>query len=738
VEADLLDILGPVVAPDALATPHARELVRAVTSGSLLFARLVEVRKGGRDESVVLELDVECPQRPRHDIRPVERVAVQCDPDADLPEVLALRPDFPLVPHTNLRPWRYPRSLCLYDRPWAEVKLSWTPVGFVERIRWWLAQTARGTLHGGDQPLEPLLLPTAEPIIFPSDLLDDPTGSGSGYFNVIRVGSGGALVVRRTPSGGRNGAPAAPPTLIATVLRAAPSLHGVIRWTPPTLAALSAMLAPAGLGIEAELRARLTVWIRNHGLHRCGVVLVLLLPKRRTAAGPVESVESLAVECADNLLSLAVKLGVVRNNAKRTREMAKAIGMKDAIPRPGEDVNVSLSRVALALSRTQASRLSGLPLRDERRYVAIGVGALGSQTVTNLVRSGSGEWTLVDSDTLLPHNLTRHALSGWELGMPKAEALAKVLNATIDGPPIATAIVVDILSPRDRAERVQRSLAEAHVILDMSASQPVARHLAIEATSSARRVSLFLNPTGTSLVLLAEDAARSVTLDALEMQYYREVIRRPELATHLRREEGGVRYAQSCRDVSSKLPTHLVALHAAIGSEAAVAASAEKTPPGLRHPPARPLRAAPRPLPRRLAGRPAARRDHPLRPWPVQRGQPARGLASVPPTRCARVRPPTVHSRPRRPDEDGTGCRRSGLGRAARRGIDAEPAPRQAGADRGWPAADRVLAEPEPLPCRIEASWRDRADPRGVQHPLSRRPGTARTGTRCRDVLLPH
>jgi hypothetical protein len=568
VEAALLDILGSVVAPEALRTPHARDLVRAVASGSLLFARLVEARQRGGSESVVLELDVECPQLPRHDIRPAERVAVLCEAGA-MPEVLALRPDFPLVPHTNLRPWEYPKSLCLYEEPWPQVRLSWTPAGFVERIRWWLAQTARGTLHGDDQPLEPLLLPSADPIVFPSDLLDDGVAGASGYFDVARVGSGGTMVVRRHHAGGRDGTPAAPPHLIATVLRAAPSTHGVIRWSPPTLSSLATLLAAVGLDIAGELRARVAVWVKNHALHRCGVLLVLLLPKRRAAVGPVEGVEFLAVECrGDNLLSLAVKLGVVRNNAKRTRDMAKAIGMKGAIPRPGEEVAVSLSRVALALSRTQASTMNGLPVRDGRRYVAVGVGALGSQVVTNHVRTGTGEWTLIDADTLLPHNLTRHALSGWELGMPKAEGIARLLNATIDGPPIATAIVADVLTPLERAERVRRALAEADAVIDLSASQPVARHLVLEAVAAARRASLFLNPAGTSLVLLAEDAARTVTLDALEMQYYREVIRCPALADHLRREGGGVRYAQSCRDVSSRLPTHLVALHAAIGSQA--------------------------------------------------------------------------------------------------------------------------------------------------------------------------
>ena len=106
------------------------------------------------------------------------------------------------------------------------------------------------------------------------------------------------------------------------------------------------------------------------------------------------------------------------------------------------------------------------------------------------------------------------------------------------------------------------------MILDMSASVAVARHLARDADSPARRVSLFFNPTGTDGVMLGEDPARGVPLDWLEMRYYRELISNPSLAAHLRRPAARVRYARSCRDLSSSLPQELVALHAAIGARA--------------------------------------------------------------------------------------------------------------------------------------------------------------------------
>ena len=70
-------------------------------------------------------------------------------------------------------------------------------------------------------------------------------------------------------------------------------------------------------------------------------------------------------------------------------------------------------------------------------------------------------------------------------------------------------------------------------ILDMSTSVSVARMLARDTESTARRISLFLTPSGRDLVLLAEDKERGITLDALEMQYYRAVLNDRRLSGHL-------------------------------------------------------------------------------------------------------------------------------------------------------------------------------------------------------------
>ena len=83
----------------------------------------------------------------------------------------SLRKDFPRTPHTNLTGPGEPRSLCLYYQPWEDVRTTLTAPRLIARIMWWLEETATGTLHGDDQPLEPLIFDSRWDLIVPSDLL---------------------------------------------------------------------------------------------------------------------------------------------------------------------------------------------------------------------------------------------------------------------------------------------------------------------------------------------------------------------------------------------------------------------------------------------------------------------------------------------------------------------------------------------------------------------------------------
>jgi hypothetical protein len=140
-----VDPPGEQIGFDDLVIPKARDLVRILRPGDLPYCELLECRRleePHRAEVVVFEVDIQRGQHPVYDVRRRERIAaVFREDDAVVPEALALRADFPLVPHVNslnlLFLEEFPRSLCLYDEPYHELKLKWTSIAFVERIREW-------------------------------------------------------------------------------------------------------------------------------------------------------------------------------------------------------------------------------------------------------------------------------------------------------------------------------------------------------------------------------------------------------------------------------------------------------------------------------------------------------------------------------------------------------------------------------------------------------------------------
>lgn len=562
-----------LVPPASLTLEKSRELAQFLQSRVNPYARLVECRaasKGGTvcSEAVVLDVDVELSQRPAHDIQRQERLAVVFFAQEEThPEVLALRKDFPAVPHLNLRYRDFPASLCLDDRPFDDAKLGWRVPNFVERIRDWLAQTANNQLHGDDQPLEPLLFDPVVDLVLPDDVLLGETGNAPVWLSITwvqrEVGLSTALARRLDMTNSQQEF-----SWVALTVSCPPQMHGVIRHMPRTLEELHDFLATAGFDLLEYLRGAMTDWIRGsrdefERVLGARLILVVRLPKTRTHnSEEFETVENRAFTLTTTVKEVGADIGVWGVHQGTPGLMVPC----DVAKQGGNTTLIALNPRA-AFTRSLAASVNGLEHPTRVSITAVGVGALGSQVVCNLVRAGFGEWTLIDNDVLLPHNLGRHSLYGFATGFPKATALAEVLTGTIEGEQVAQGIVADVLRPRESAEQVRLALSNAEIILDMSASVSVARHLSHDPQVNGRRVSLFLNPSGTALTLLAEDRARRVPLDALEMQLYRALLTNPDLSGLL--DAGGrLRIGQSCRDVSAQIPQDLVALHAAIGSRA--------------------------------------------------------------------------------------------------------------------------------------------------------------------------
>lgn len=573
-EPRYFDVPGDLAKPDELAIPKARDLAICLDADEIAFAKLVECRKNGKFEAVVFDLDVEVPQVRQHPMRPSERIAATFlgPDDAIAPIVDALREDFPRVPHLNLHLQEHPRNLCLYDERWEDIKRRWTPPRFVHDVRCWLALTSKGKLHQDDQPLEPILTEYVGHIVLTHDLQNADQGAARLFVTAARRDENRKIFVitQATPP------PDGTANIVVSVHRCPPQTHGVIHRRPATLADLASMTASAGLDLIADLRERLKNWQANDkALIDSHLLLAILFPKKRQHEGEVETVDIWAFFLGD-----ATREGERAGGDLRIRDVGVRIGLWDRqgnqvglllqpdTSRRGEDVGLDVLNVAYELDRSLAATLNGTTAEDEMRLAAVGVGALGSQLLMNLARTGFGRWTLIDHDRLMPHNVARHALGGVFVGWNKAEAVAVVANDILKGAELFTALPIDVLAPGSRADDLSKAFVEADAILDMSTSVSVARRLALDVDSPARRLSMFLTPSGRDLVLLVEDKERAFTLDALEMQYYRAILNDERLAGHLDEADGQHRYARSCRDITSTLPHRLVALHAALGARA--------------------------------------------------------------------------------------------------------------------------------------------------------------------------
>ena len=557
-----IDMPGQSVSVDELQLRDAKEIARAVMQA--VYTELIGCcRTDAGEEVVIFDAEVELGQRRVHDIRPTERISVVCDGDeTSIPDILAIRSDFPQVPHLNIRFTPYPRSLCIFEEPPEEVRLHWSAPLVVERIRQWLALTAKGQLHAQDQPLELLLPPSLQQLIVPHNLF-----AGVGGNELLTVhqpidsGNGRKTFIATRPEQLNPGKV----PYVVTPLVGQPQPHGIIAAIPKNLAELHELLQNAGIDLIDDLRARLLGWKRDVPVViDAKLILIIWLPKQRDADAAAETAEMRAFMTAATIRDVGTGIGI-------WDAVDSSLGIGNLLvvdeTKRGQDIPVALLNPHYSLSRQRAAEMNGLDAQVRPNIVLVGAGALGSQVFMNLVRMGYGQWTLVDDDFLLPHNFARHALAGSLVGYPKAQALAAIANHMLDGESIATGVITDMLTSANVPE-VTSALENAQVIVDASTSISVARHLTHNVDAPGRRISVFLNPTATDLVVLAEDTERAVPLDMLEMQYYRNLLHEPDLDGHLRRSDGQVRYANSCRDISATIPQDLIALQAAVCSRA--------------------------------------------------------------------------------------------------------------------------------------------------------------------------
>lgn len=579
----LIPLVGDVVGSLNLTIPRAVAFLRYVGNQNNYPFQLVECRRIAGCEGIVVRVQADVPQRPKFDIQYDEPLLILFDAQEEVvPEVFALRTDFPQVPHLNLRRDAVPKSLCLFAERPEDVLLQWTPALLGERILWWLTGTAYGTLHALDQSLEPFIGGEIRPLIIPPDLF---SGGPEEVLGVYEVNSGqnGTFFVAERPERLTGAAAGQTLTLLAYQLPA--QEHGIIRLEPQTLGQLHALCVDAGFDLLHALRQTLYQKRGQINSDSASTVLLLAIPKMRSTGEQAETSDLYGFRCAvpgPDLLGdigpgqLAEALGVLGRSG--TQYVPLISPDKDS--RRAEAISVQMLLPRRALTPGMAAAFSGREPNEGVAITAVGLGALGSQLFANLAKQGYGRWKLIDEDYLLPHNLVHHAIFGRAVGLPKSTEMAKRANDLFSAPPIAHGIVANLLAPAGKAAEVAEALGSASVVLDMSASVAVSRHLALDAASPAKRVAAFLSPSGRDLVVMSEGEGRAVPMDVLEVQYLRAVLNQDSLEGHLAGSDQAVRYGGSCRDLSSRIAPEQVALHAGIGA-AAVRAAAEGHSPAV-------------------------------------------------------------------------------------------------------------------------------------------------------------
>lgn len=233
------------------------------------------------------------------------------------------------------------------------------------------------------------------------------------------------------------------------------------------------------------------------------------------------------------------------------------------------NVPVSVFKHGQPLTREKARQISGSQVNFGDYALIAGCGALGSKVVMHFARSGAANYFLADPDSLLPHNLVRHALLGNSQGMSKAEALKKEIIA---------------LFPNDKMPLLTSAKAPAYGlfapgvskffswILDFTASNAFTQTLITANFEEKTRIAKAnITDFGNLALTCFEGKGRNPRLDDLLVMFYAEYKRLPFISSWLKREfensnqpnNLSVTVGVGCNSETTVLGDDIVSLHSA-------------------------------------------------------------------------------------------------------------------------------------------------------------------------------
>ena len=549
------------------AAMHSLAAVREHPDFEVVECRLLE---DGNAASEVIVVDCRCDGVPTQNpvgIQYRERLGLQFFAAENRPpEVRALREDFLCTAHQNYVGRDEPVSLCLYFESWPAVHRTWTPQKHLARIQWWLAETANGTLHRDDQPVEPIYFSSRFALVLPENFESQAEETDQ------------VLVVepRRSPGRRKDS-----PILVGRMVSAAeaekitnvsiqcvaltipPIVHGPMERIPVCLGALHDQMESRGAPIVQKLKAQIQQQTDEAGVtaseNTC-VLLVLKIPITRTAGGEAERVESKGFIVNAPLAKLGVACGALtQHEGKYYRNVL--IGTETAGEQTDwRDIAVEPLEILQPFTAQLAQRMSGLTSPGPRG-VLTGVGALGSCMATIWQREAWGHWSFIDPDFLKPHNLVRHTGLEPQVGWPKVD-VARCLGASLLCSESSQEVDIFAGAADFGNPEVCDALESAELVVDATTTLEVPRELAGR-DALKRMASVFVTLSGLDSVLMIEDARREIRIDCLEPQYYRAIVNEPWGESHLLEKSGVRRVGAGCRDLSVVISHELITLHGA-------------------------------------------------------------------------------------------------------------------------------------------------------------------------------
>ena len=281
---------------------------------------VVELRNMDEGESFSEIVVVDCtndgvPSKNDVGIKYLERLGLRFfKHPGKLPEVRALRSDFPVTFHQNHVSSGEPLSLCIYFEPWSTIECTWTAQKHLGRIQWWLEKMACGKLHAEDQPLEPFYFESRYTLVLPTDF-DEKVGK-EGWSLIVEPRPLKDKDVRIFVGRFEKEEDSINKSYITSceALSLPPITHGCIERIPNTLGGLHDQFTARGVSLSEKLFELIQAKAEGNGIGKTEknfTLLVLHIPLTREKSSDKEMIQHKGFLLHNCLGEVGVKGGVL-------------------------------------------------------------------------------------------------------------------------------------------------------------------------------------------------------------------------------------------------------------------------------------------------------------------------------------------------------------------------------------------------------------------------------------------